>query len=877
MACTPAISIVLTTYDRPSLLRRAIHSIRAQAFESWELILVVDGAPTPATGAVVEAFARRDPRIRPVVFRQNVNNPAMRMNQAMALASAPRIAFQDDDDVWYPNALADLSAGFDAHPDHGMVYGAAHFQDARTGARFRTAFALEPAIIMDGNACANNAVLADRDAIDAVGGFDESDVVRAYFDWDLWRRISARFPIARLDCVVGEVWAHQPDSVGDDAVLDYDAMDERVHSDRRLPLVGHWSRERCVVFLTHGHHPSLKWWRVDTVVDAIQAHPSPWRAAKVDVDVAGWEHAVQPADLVVLYRFHRPRPSLPDGVRVVFDLDDPIFEDAIPRHLMSAQAVTVSSRRLGETVARGNVFHRPNCVPADLLAERPTMAPGGRFTIAWLAGLNPNDDEDFVVDVACRVAAARPGIAFYYLGKSAALEARLRAVTGLVVVRDEYVDVTDLRDYFRRVRKRGISCVIVPLRNDALNRAKDVTKLLEAAILGVPVVASPVGAYDDWIDHGRNGYLARDAAAMAIAVLALATDPALASRLARRLRRDVYYRRSAQRVTDRHVLALEAAHARLGIDAETADPRGNSDAPALSIVIVTWNTRDLVVACLQSIREHPFREPTEVIVIDNGSNDQSTGAIARAFPEVTLIRNDDNLGYAAANNQGVEVARAPRVLFLNSDCEVTAGALDEMVDYLDRAPDAGAVTARFRYPDGRPQPSCMRFPTRRTALVWDTLLRHLPPGKAHIGRYLMRDFDHATSRTIDQAPGACLLIRRELLTRIGPFDPALVLYFNDVDLCRRIRAAGHAIHFLADVEIVHHDGASVRRYAGQGAAWHRDRARYYRKHFGITGRAAAVTATSWIGARECVRALFGPARGRRIAEVLRAVKGAFTA
>lgn len=856
----PAVSVILTTFDRPTLLRRAIASIRAQAFGDWELVAIADGPPSRETVRLLDAFARRDARIRWVHLRDNANNPAMRMNQAMALARAPRFAFQDDDDLWYPDALAALVAGLDAHPDHAMVYGGAHVHDARTGERVHPAFALEPEALSQRNVCANNAVLVERHAIDAVGGYDESDALRAFFDWDLWRRIADRFPIRRIDAVLGEVWAHQPDSVGDHAAIDPAAMAARVRASRPLALVGFWSRPRHVVFVTQGHPASLAWWRVDTIVAAIARRGGPWSAARVDVDDEDVDSVLSRADLVVLYRAHRP-VRVPATARVLFDLDDPVFADAIPAHLRRAHAVTVSTPALRDHVERGNVHVRPNGVPRSLLGSTPRRPQ--RFAFAWLAGVNPNDDEPFVVDVARRVARLRPGVAFHYRGKSADLEAALRGIAGLEVVRDDYADVPDLAHYFTELAGRGLACVIVPHRPDALNRAKDVTKCLEAAILGIPIVASPVGAYASWITHRRNGLLAGDADSMARAVVELAERPRFAARLARRLRRDVIARRSIDRVTDRFLLTLALAHGRLGVDPGGRDPRAASGPPVLSIVIAHYETGDLLLACLQSIRECPFRDATEVIVVDNGSRDRSVPQVARAFPEVAWIRNDTNRGYAIANNQGIDAARGRFVLLLNADCEVTPGALDALVDALEATPGAGAITARFRYPDGRDQPNCMRLPTRLTALVDDTWLRHVPPMRGHHRRYRMRDFDHRTSREVEQVPGACLLIPRPVLAAVGAFDPALFLYFNDVDLCRRIRAAGHTVHFHAAAEIVHHDGASVRHYPKQAAEWHRNRAHYYGKHFGRSGRALALAATTWIGAREVARALVAPGRSGR--------------
>lgn len=269
-----------------------------------------------------------------------------------------------------------------------------------------------------------------------------------------------------------------------------------------------------------------------------------------------------------------------------------------------------------------------------------------------------------------------------------------------------------------------------------------------------------------------------------------------------------------------------------------------TERPTLSVVVLSWNTQALTLACLRALAAETPRHAREVIVVDNGSEDGSADAIAAAHPDVRLLRNADNRLYAAGNNQGAAVAAGDYVVTLNSDTEVGPGALDRLVDFLRDHPEYGAVAPRLNDPDGSVQRACMRFPTLGSALCFDSWFGSFWPGSAVVANYEMADFDHLESRDVDQPPGAVCMLRAADWRALGGFDEDLALFYNDVDLCRRVRARGQKIRYLADAQVMHHRGASTRNFAKMLVIWHRNRMAYYRKHFGALG-------VLWI--RLCVR------------------------
>jgi GT2 family glycosyltransferase len=261
------------------------------------------------------------------------------------------------------------------------------------------------------------------------------------------------------------------------------------------------------------------------------------------------------------------------------------------------------------------------------------------------------------------------------------------------------------------------------------------------------------------------------------------------------------------------------------------------DRPDISVIIVNRNTRELLRACLASIRALPDPVSVEVIVVDNGSTDGSVEMVAASFPETHLIRNERNTGFAYPNNQGIAVSRGRYVMLLNSDTEVRHHALARLVEFMDARPDAGACGPALFYPDGRPQPSCRSFPSLWGYLCDMLFLDRVFPRSRLFGN-METWFDHRHTAPVDQPMGAALLVRRETLDEVGPLDERFVIYYNDVDWCYRIHRAGWGIYFVHDAEVVHHQGVTTRSENAQmqlGAEMTRNVLDYFQKHFGKRG------------------------------------------
>lgn len=251
----------------------------------------------------------------------------------------------------------------------------------------------------------------------------------------------------------------------------------------------------------------------------------------------------------------------------------------------------------------------------------------------------------------------------------------------------------------------------------------------------------------------------------------------------------------------------------------------------ISVVIVSYNAREELDACLSSVYERSPPPELEVIVIDNASTDGSAAMVRERFPRVTVLESSDNLGFARASNVAWRRARNPLVLFLNSDTSVPKGALERMADKMERDPEIGALGPLLKNPNGTIQMSFGNMMSLSAELRQKILDAGYRDGRGPLRGYV--EARHAKERDVDWVSGACLLTRRELLEKINGFDEEFFLYSEDVDLCARLRAEGYRIVFTPDVEVIHHRGSSASKDRDNAfVESQRSRLHFYRKHYG---------------------------------------------
>lgn len=224
----------------------------------------------------------------------------------------------------------------------------------------------------------------------------------------------------------------------------------------------------------------------------------------------------------------------------------------------------------------------------------------------------------------------------------------------------------------------------------------------------------------------------------------------------------------------------------------------------VSIIILNYQTKGLLKQCLRGIRQSAIAMPHEVIVVDNHSQDSSVTMVQTHFPEVMLIEAKTNRGYAAGNNIGLRQARGEFVLIINPDIAIFSGAVEAMVGYLEHHTVVAMIGPKLINPDGSTQISCYRFPTPLIPIYRRTPLGRLPWARKPLRKYLMSDWDHASNKEVDWLLGACMLVRRSAIEKVGLMDERFFLYFEDIDWCRRFWKAGYEVHYLADVDLVHY-------------------------------------------------------------------------
>lgn len=256
----------------------------------------------------------------------------------------------------------------------------------------------------------------------------------------------------------------------------------------------------------------------------------------------------------------------------------------------------------------------------------------------------------------------------------------------------------------------------------------------------------------------------------------------------------------------------------------------------LSIIVVNWNVKELLHACLQSLLaagQATSHLALEIIVVDSASTDGSPEMVRHHFPQVQLIASQENLGYAGGNNAGVAEAQGRYLLLLNPDTMIQPNAFKEMLDYMDAHPSVGALGPQLLWPDGSIQSSRRCFPTLGSLFWESTLLGQWFPDNRHSRAYHLVDQPATQPQKVDWVVGAAILIRREAWQQVGPIDPDFFMYFEETDWCRRSVEAGWETHYLPTAQVTHFEGKSSEQVlAARTLRFQHSKIRYTRKYFG---------------------------------------------
>ena len=292
----------------------------------------------------------------------------------------------------------------------------------------------------------------------------------------------------------------------------------------------------------------------------------------------------------------------------------------------------------------------------------------------------------------------------------------------------------------------------------------------------------------------------------------------------------------------------------------------------LSIIIVNWNTKDFLISCLESIQKYPPKSQFEVIVVDNNSSDKSVEYLnlrfnSTSFPQLKIILTKKNIGYADGNNIAFEQAQGQYLLTLNPDTVVNDNCLQSGIDYLETHPEVGSIGIKQVGVNGNIQRSVRGFPTVLGVIGDSTGLSSIfPLGK--LGSYRLHSFDYTLEQVAPQPMGTFLMLRRKALEAIGnalhPFDSQFPIFFNEVDLLKRLDEAGWKCYYVPSISIIHYGGESTKQVR-KLAIWesHYSLLRYWKKHSkGIVEKTAIVAITPLVLIAALIRAR-GYSRGFR--------------
>ncbi|MCX6825854.1 MAG: glycosyltransferase family 2 protein [candidate division Zixibacteria bacterium] len=257
----------------------------------------------------------------------------------------------------------------------------------------------------------------------------------------------------------------------------------------------------------------------------------------------------------------------------------------------------------------------------------------------------------------------------------------------------------------------------------------------------------------------------------------------------------------------------------------------NGNNPYISVVIISYNGLEFIDDCLSSVKKSLEGVAAEIIVVDNGSSDGTAILIKTKYPEIKLIANDTNLGFAMAANQGIKTVVGKYILLLNQDIRIREKAISLLAERLEQEEHIGVIGPKFIGFDGRLQKGCRSFPRYGTLFFEFSGLSRLFPHSRLFSEWRMGWFNHLEESQVDQPMGAAMMFRKTLLEKIGFFDEGFGIFFNDVDFCRRAKEAGCKNLYFPEAVVEHYVGGSTRKmkarmiYKSHGSMY-----RYFRKY-----------------------------------------------
>ncbi len=248
----------------------------------------------------------------------------------------------------------------------------------------------------------------------------------------------------------------------------------------------------------------------------------------------------------------------------------------------------------------------------------------------------------------------------------------------------------------------------------------------------------------------------------------------------------------------------------------------------LSIIIVNWNTKNLLEKCLETLKQTLQAQAGEIFVVDNGSTDGSKEMVRTRFPEAILIDNPSNLGFARANNQALRLSKGKYILLLNPDTQVEKGAIETLTTFLDKCSEVGVVGAQLLYQNGSKQNAIANFPTLATELLNKSLLRWLFPG-----RFPGKERTYDEPIEVDSVIGACMMVRREAMEQVGLLDEDYFLFLEETDWCYRMKKVGWKVYHVPQARVIHFQGKSADQDKKRAKIeYYRSRYLFFKKHRG---------------------------------------------